>query len=252
MEPGEQQEQGVTSSRQKGQATMRRRPEQRQAAKFDQRIRQVARKLFAERGVEGVSMHQIAQQAGVGQGTLYRRYAHKGDLILDLLSESVQRFLQDTQADAQDLDTGSALQRLNRVLRRCVTFIEEQGSFLAAIRDTSSDERRETRFGSLYYRTLHSTIASLLEEAITQDELSPLDTTYTADALLAALDSPLYLFQRHQRGYTPEQILQGLRRIYIEGVSFRSPRKEARDDQPELPPFERGGKSGRDSSRPGV
>ena len=99
------------------------------------------------------------------------------------------------------------------------------------------------RFGTLYYRILHSTIAILLEEAITQDELSPLDTTYTADALLAAIDSPLYLFQRNKRGYTPEQILQGLRRIYIEGVSFHSPRNEARDDQPELPPFVRGEKS---------
>ncbi len=226
MEQGEQQEQVVTSSRREGEATMRRRPERRQAADFDQRILQVAHKLFAERGIEGVSMHQIAQEAGVGQGTLYRRYAHKGELVLDLLNESVQRYLQDIQAEAQDLDAGSALQRLDSVLQRCIAFIEEQGSFLAAIMDTSSDARREMRFSTLYYRTVHSIIASLLEEAITQDELSLLDTTYTADALLATFDPALYLFQRHKRGYTPEQILQGARRIYIEGVSFRSPRQD--------------------------
>jgi hypothetical protein len=27
-----------------------------------------------------------------------------------------------------------------------------------------------------------------------------------------------YRFQRQERGYSPERILQGLRRIYIEGV----------------------------------
>src|SRR6266699_3696129 len=143
---------------------------------------QVACWLFSERGVDVVGMRQIAQEAGVGQGTLYRRYAHKGELVLDLLNESVQRYLQDIQAEAQDLDAGSALQRLDSVLQRCIAFIEEQGSFLAAIMDTSSDARREMRFSTLYYRTVHSIIASLLEEAITQDELSLLDTTYTADA----------------------------------------------------------------------
>jgi AcrR family transcriptional regulator len=230
MEQGESKDQVVISLRGEGEVTMRRRPERRQAADFDQRILQVAHKLFAERGVEGVSMHQIAQAAGVGQGTLYRRYAHKGELILDVLNERVQRWLQDVQLEAQDPHIGSALQRLDNVLQRCVAFIEAQGSFLAAIMDASSDERREMRFGTLYYRTVHSIIAGLLEEAITQDELSPLDTTYTADALLAAFDPALYLFQRHKRGYTPEQILQGARRIYIEGVSFRSPRNEASAD----------------------
>src|SRR5438105_1690472 len=123
MEQEEQQERVVTSSRREGEATMRRRPERRQAVDFDQRILQVAHKLFAERGIEGVSMHQIAQEAGVGQGTLYRRYAYKGELILDLLNESIQRCLQDIQAYAQDRDTESALQRLDNILQRCIAFI---------------------------------------------------------------------------------------------------------------------------------
>jgi AcrR family transcriptional regulator len=215
---------------------MRRRPERRRAADFDQRILQAAHKLFTERGVEEVNMYQIAQEAGIGQGTLYRRYAHKGELILDLLQESVQRSLQDMQADVQDPSAGSALQRLDRVLQRCVAFQEEQGPFLAEALNSSSHERRGLKFDRLYYRTVHRIIARLLEEAITREELFPLDTTYTADALLAAIDPALYLFQRHERGYTPEQILQGIRRIYIEGISVRTPRNEARDDQPEPPP----------------
>ncbi|GCE31264.1 hypothetical protein KDA_67480 [Dictyobacter alpinus] len=228
METGRREEQVIPNK----ETGMRRRPEQRQAADFDQRILRVARQLFAERGVEDVSMHQIAQEAGVGQGTLYRRYAHKGELILDLLNESAQRFSEEIQADAQDEKIWSALQRLDSVLRRSIAFIEEEGLFLAAIMDTSSASKREMKFSTPYYRASHSLIAHLLEEAITQEELAPLDPIYTADAIIATSDPALYLFQRQRRGYTSEQILEGLRRIYIRGVSACTPHHAAGDDQP--------------------
>ena len=232
METGRRQEQVITAR----EAGMRRRPERRQAADFDQRILRVARQLFAERGIEGVSMHQIAQEAGVGQGTLYRRYAHKGELILDLLNESAQRFLEEIQAYAQNGKVWSALQRLDSVLQRSIAFVEEEGLFLAASMDTSSAEKREMKFGTRYYRASHSLIAHLLEEAITQGELVPLDPIYTADAIIATTDPALYLFQRHKRGYTPEQILEGIRHIYIKGVSAHSSRNEAlQEAQPEPP-----------------
>ncbi|GER90502.1 hypothetical protein KDW_46640 [Dictyobacter vulcani] len=231
METGRRQELVATTKAGK-EAGMRRRPERRQAADFDQRILRVARQLFAERGVEDVSMHQIAREAGVGQGTLYRRYAHKGELILDLLNESALRFLEEIQAYARDKEIWSALQRLDSVLRRSLAFIEEEGLFLAAIMDTSSGEKREMKFSTQYYRASHSLIAHLLEEAIAQEELAPLDTIYTADAIIATSDPALYLFQRQRRGYTQEQILAGLRRIYIKGMSVRSPHNQACADQP--------------------
>ncbi|GLV55105.1 hypothetical protein KDH_19520 [Dictyobacter sp. S3.2.2.5] len=224
MKAGNRQEHVATTEPGKKDAGMRRRPERRQAADFDQRILRVARRLFAERGIEDVSMHQIAQEAGIGQGTLYRRYAHKGELILDLLSESAQRFVEETQTYAEDKETRSALQRLDSVLRRSLAFIEEEGVFLAAIMDASSAERREMKFSTPYYRASHSLISHLLEEAIAQGELEPLDTIYTADAIIATSDPALYLFQRQRRGYTPEQILAGLRRIYTQGMSISTQR----------------------------
>jgi len=49
-------------------------------------------------------------------------------------------------------------------------------------------------------------------------ELASLDIPFTVDAILATLNPMFYSFPRQERGFSPERILQGLRRIYIDGV----------------------------------
>ena len=70
-----------------------------------------------------------------------------------------------------------------------------------------------------WYRWLHDLLAGLLTEAVERAELAALDIPYTADAMLAALHPAVYRFQRRERGFSSERILQGLRHIYIEGVN---------------------------------
>src|SRR5918997_4153046 len=50
------------------------------------------KRLFAERGVAATSMKEIADAAGVGKGTLYRHFAHKGELCHAVLREDVAAF----------------------------------------------------------------------------------------------------------------------------------------------------------------
>jgi AcrR family transcriptional regulator len=197
-------------------------PARRDAVEHQRQILDAARRLFGERGVEAVSMHQIAQIAGVGQGTLYRRYAHKGELCLDLLRESVEHLL-DEIAVLRAADDLPPLERLDDVLACLAAFVEEKAPLLGAIDDAASGERRDTKFRNPVYRCMHETITALLTEA--DATLSPLDASFTADALLAALSPDVYLFERRERGLTAEQILQQVRRIYIAGLVSGGPRR---------------------------
>lgn len=63
------------------------RKERADAARNRQRVLLAAERLFAERGVGAVTMDDIAGAAGVGKGTLYRRFTDKGDLAAELLSD---------------------------------------------------------------------------------------------------------------------------------------------------------------------
>jgi len=72
-----------------------------------------ARTIFAEHGPE-IAMEEIARTAGVGVGTLYRRFPDRDSLIRAVAVDSFQRVLDDARAAARDEPT--AWQALVRLL----------------------------------------------------------------------------------------------------------------------------------------
>ena len=57
------------------------------AARNRARVLAAAERLFAERGAADVTMEDIARAAGVGRGTLYRRYPDRAAIAVALLDE---------------------------------------------------------------------------------------------------------------------------------------------------------------------
>lgn len=202
----------------------------RDAQEHHRRILEAARRLFAEQGVETVSMRQIALAAGVGQGTLYRRYANKGDLCMDLLRDRHERFMDEVWATLAANAAEPALTQLDRVLTHMVALLEEGGALLettaiaAHLHDQPCDvdEQASAHHHGMrdapWYRLPHEVFVGLLTEAVERGELLPLDAEYTADAILAALNPMFYRFQRNELGFSQERILHGLRRIFITGL----------------------------------
>ncbi len=82
------------------------RPLRADAARNLERIVAAATQLFAERGLE-VGVEEIAARAGVGMGTLYRRFPNKDALIRFLVDDLVVRTLElGDQALAEPHGTG--------------------------------------------------------------------------------------------------------------------------------------------------
>ncbi|MFC4375113.1 TetR/AcrR family transcriptional regulator [Nocardia halotolerans] len=66
------------------------------AARNQQRIVAAARELFADHGLE-ITLDDVAERAGVGVGTVYRRFANKKELIAEVFDQHMVDF-----ADAAD------------------------------------------------------------------------------------------------------------------------------------------------------
>jgi len=195
--------------------------ERRDAAESRRRVLDTARELFEERGVDSVSMHEIGRAAGVGQGTLYRRYEHKGALCSALLFESTERFYERVRARTQK-GNDAALVQLGSLIDDLAAFNEENAPLLGAVRDAAGGERRMEMYRNPFYRWLRATVLVLLEQAIAEGEAAPdLDVEYAADFVLAPLNIDLYLFQRHELGMEPVRITSVLRRLLLYGLQAR-------------------------------
>ena len=89
-------------------ATTSERPLRRDAERNRQRILVSARVLFAERGL-GVSLDEIARHAGVGVGTVYRRFPDKEQLIDALFEDRLAEILAAATASLEMSDPWDAL-----------------------------------------------------------------------------------------------------------------------------------------------
>lgn len=80
------------------------RPLRRDAERNRDRIVEAARTAFAADGID-VSVEEIARRAGVGMGTLYRRFPTKGDLIDAVLEDAFSEICRAAE-DALELEDG--------------------------------------------------------------------------------------------------------------------------------------------------
>ncbi len=185
------------------------------AARSRGKIMDAARRLFDERGVDAVSMYEIGREAGVGQGTLYRRFEHKGALCSALLGEKIEDFQEESRRRVGS--RGAALGRLKWFLGRSAKFNEENGALLGAVRDSAVGGRRIEMHRNPFYEGLRELVAELLDEAKeTRHMRADLDSECLADTLLAALNIDLYVYQRQELGMERERIVGSLRSV-VEG-----------------------------------
>lgn len=196
-------------------------PERRDAVENRARILQTAEFLFTEQGVHNVNMADIAKAAGVGKGTLYRRFANKGELCLALLDTQMRDFQNGILSRMQQLTTDGVpkLEQLDQFIDALVYFTETHAPLLCEVqREGMLMDMDEARV-QLPHFWQHMTISGLLKTAVAEGELSAgVDIDYVSDALLAPLKADIFHFQRTSRGFSLERISAGLRQI-ISGLS---------------------------------
>ncbi|MFC6011038.1 TetR/AcrR family transcriptional regulator [Nocardia lasii] len=154
-----------------------------------------AQQLVREHGVDGLTMDALAKRAGVGKGTVFRRFGSRTGLMLALLDHSEQKFQAAFMFGPAPLGPGAdPVDRLIAFGRTRLLDIEVEG-------DLHRAAEADGRLSSDPY-ALHKSHVTLLLRAAGVDG----DLGLVADSLLATLSAALIIHQVEVLGYPRERI----------------------------------------------
>lgn len=160
-----------------------RRPGRPRSARVDRAILTAAVGLFAEEGLEGMSMEAVAARAGVGKAALYRRWSSKEDLVTAALGSLV--------AEETLPGTGSFRGDLAALVRGFEHLIGETPlgrAFPRMVGEIWAGTPLGLRYASTVIAPRREVVARLLEQGIAQGELSPeTDVPLLIDALVGTM-----------------------------------------------------------------
>jgi len=145
------------------------------AARNRARIVEAAKAMFAEQGLD-VPMTEIADRAGVGVGTLYRRFACREDLIAAIFEADMTRYAAIAEEALAEADPWHGLSSL--LMRMCEWQAEDRGFSDILITSIPNLEQVECQRDRIY-----AAVDTLIERAHAARQIRP-DVTAEDVALL--------------------------------------------------------------------
>ncbi|CAN5163202.1 hypothetical protein BH10PSE13_BH10PSE13_02280 [soil metagenome] len=139
-----------------------------------QRIVAAARQLFASRGFHQTAMADLAKEANVSVGAIYRSYASKADIILAIIVADSEMMLSELQGDAErvrngDIPIETAIQQI--VLRRLSDQDEALGHEILAEGHRNPAVARAVSGFCVQYREIFIELARLVRPSLSQEYL---------------------------------------------------------------------------------
>lgn len=163
--------------------------------RLDERKRQLitaaAARMFATQPFHKVRLDDIAAEAGVGKGTLFRRFGDRATLVRSLLTERDRAFQEGFIRGAPPLGPGAPpAERLVAFGEGMLDQLERHGDLLLAAEGGDPAAHMRSQAWGAYH--LHARV--LVSEAAPD-----LDAELTADVLLSALSARIFFHQRWGR-----------------------------------------------------
>lgn len=179
-----------------------------------------ATRLFVTHGYNGISMREIAEQAGVSKAGLYYHFRDKEALFLAILTANLEE-IEGIVTDARRTESDPR-SRISRVLHDISTRAPEQRAIIRLASQELGNLSSEVRgtFGRLYHEKFIDQIQSILVEGIASGELQPADAR-NATWILLGMMYP-FLYPAHDAMLSPTATAIDLMvTIFFDGLATR-------------------------------
>ncbi|WP_406187046.1 TetR/AcrR family transcriptional regulator [Streptomyces sp. NBC_01006] len=187
---------------------MAQRPERADAQRNREAVLAAADALFAaSSSPHSVSMDDIAAAAGVGKGTLFRRFGDRAGLIGAVIASRLEP-LHHAVREAQDAAGSSPRERVLRLLDASLRFKVENRNLMSAAEDAGVSSPYQAE----HYGWWHGMLRAALDEVPGVH-----NADFTAHALLAAIRADLVAHLIDDQKMTPEGLRSALA-AYLDNV----------------------------------
>ena len=171
-----------------------------------QRIMEAARELFAEQGL-GVTLNDVAHHAGVGVGTVYRRFPEKGQLIEELFEQQIAQLVALVEDALADPDPWHGL---SGFLWRNLEMQASDRAFRQIILGTPEGAERVGRIRDRMFPLAAQVVQRAKGAGALREDFQPEDVPMLLLMLTTILDSARDVEPELWRRYL-EIVIQGLR-----------------------------------------
>lgn len=157
-------------------------------------ILDAAIQLFAEKGYNGTATSEIVKKAGVAQGTLFYHFHNKEEMLLTILENILNDYLQELEKAV--LKTPTGLQGIENLIRTGIHFRQTRSlELLVLMRDFPSDlvkqDSTQMVFIIEFFTRLHNMYKDCLIKGMEDGSIRQVDAdkyTHIIIATISGLD----------------------------------------------------------------
>lgn len=181
-----------------------------------------ALRVFARTGLSNFKMAEVAEEAGVGKGTLYEYFSSKEELIMGAVGDFMLEFEQFVAAHVEGL--ASPVEKIEGMIRFSIEYCLENEDRLDALLDFYAVGIPRSGGGPALmdlgprYQSVIQWVGSLISEGIEQGTLRPVDPEFVASMILAMLDGFFFQAAIGAIKLDPTEVSEKVRGTLLKGL----------------------------------
>lgn len=188
-----------------------------------ERVLRAAAEVFAEKGMEKATLDEVAERAGVGKGTIYRRVGKKEELINFLLKEAAHLLFDAIQQEVKKRN--DPLLQFKETINALCDFYEKNIALVMLLIPICVPDikilRQKIDSDLKLAKDVFEIINSILQRAIKKKQIRPVNTYIIAKGLISFLNPYLYQYLRTKGNYTKSEIAQFTIDLFLDGLRLR-------------------------------
>ena len=183
-------------------------------------ILQSAEVLFAERGYQGVSVDEIARNAGVAKGLVNYHFGSKENLLVHVLSKGTSTLF--AQLDSVISEKKSARDKIRAAIEIYLSVASAGPAMTRMAMIATFEAAYSESLRKLWLAFMDQNLSKfneLVDEGIAHEEIKPFDSWLVTQFVMAMAFEVLRESSLRQEPLDPKQAAENVTRILFEGIA---------------------------------